>query len=398
MKSTQPQNGSTDISPVYPTMLQIFLAFLRLGITAFGGPAMVAYIGEMATTKRQWLSKESFKEGVAIAQTIPGAMAMQVAAYVGLRLRGISGALAAYVGFGLPGFVLMIILSVLYRYSLNSPVMTSVFQGLQIIVVAIIARAAFTFGRTIIKAWQDILIGLAAATYLVYGGNPILAIIAGAALGLFIFKEGTISNESDKTSPLRSTTRPVLLIILIAFIMLSGLYFLNRKLFDISFLMLKADTFAFGGGFASIPVLLHEVVEVRNWMSTRAFMDGIAMGQVTPGPIVVTATFVGYQVAGTAGALFATFYIYFPSFVFMTLVVPHFDRMKANPLFRKATRGILASFVGLLLAVTLRFGIAVPWTYISVFFVCGAFIALMLKVEVPWVIITGAIVSMIVFR
>lgn len=102
---------SPDVELLRPPVARLFWEFLRLGLTAFGGPAMVAYIGELAVAKKQWLSRSSFKEGVAVAQTIPGATAMQVAAYVGLRARGMAGAAAAFIGFGLPAFVFMLILS-----------------------------------------------------------------------------------------------------------------------------------------------------------------------------------------------------------------------------------------------------------------------------------------------
>ena len=250
------------------------------------------------------------------------------------------------------------------------------------------------------KGWGDALVGLAAAVYLACDGNPILGIAAGAAVGIVLYRKiGTDDpSEAHDRPALRSTTRPVSLIVLIALAELSGLLLANRRLFDLSVLMLRVDAFAFGGGFASVPLMLHEVVGIRHWMSTRVFMDGIAMGQVTPGPIVITATFIGYQFAGILGALCATMAIFFPSFVILTLVVPHFDRMKANPWFQRAMRGILASFVGLLLAVLLRFGLAAPWTPLSAVLAGGAFTALMLKVEVPWVVVPGAILSAFLFH
>jgi chromate transporter len=385
----------------YPSLTQLFLAFLRLGLTAFGGPAMVQYIGEMVVKKKQWLSQSSFKEGVAIAQTIPGATAMQAAAYVGLRVRGVIGAAMAYLGFGLPAFLFMVALSAAYSITHNSPISQSVFLGLQVIVVAIIARAAFTFGCTTVKAWPDAAIGLAAAGYLVLGGNPMLAIVGGAVVGLLLYVKGAAkseSRESHASASLRSTTRAILLMLLVACMGMVILLVLNRHLFDLSALMLRIDVFAFGGGFASVPVMLHEVVNARHWMDMRVFMDGIAMGQVTPGPIVITATFIGYQVAGILGALLATVAIFFPSFIILTLVVPHFDRMKANPWFQRAMRGILASFIGLLLAVTVKFALAAPWTPVSALLAGVAFTALMFKVDVPWVVVPGAVLSAFLFH
>jgi chromate transporter len=361
---------------------------------------MVAYIGELAVTKQRWLTRPSFKEGVAVCQTIPGATAMQVAAYVGLRALGAAGAAAAYIGFGLPAFILMVVLSIAYAATNKSPIGLAVFVGLQVMVVAIVARATVSFGRTTVKGWEDAVVGLAVAAYLASGGNPVVGIAAGAVVGIVLCRrvQSGGADGAQERPFLRSTTRPVLLIALGALVGLAALLMVNRQLFDLCVVMLRVDVLAFGGGYASVPVMLHEVVGVKQWMSTRVFMDGIAMGQVTPGPIVITSTYVGYRVAGIAGAALATVSVFLPSFLILTLVVPHFDRMKANPYFQRAMRGILASFVGLLLAVTVKFALAVPWSPAAAVLAGAAFTALMLKVEVPWVVVPGAIISALLFR
>ena len=378
-------------------MSEIFWGFLRLGLTAFGGPAMVAYIGEMAV-KRNWLSGETFREGVAIAQTIPGATAMQTAAYVGLRLRGVAGAAAAYAGFGLPAFAWMVVFSAIYSATHGLPTSLSVFRGLQIIVVAIVAKAAFTFGRSSMKSWRDGAIALAAALYLFLHGNPILAIVAGAVVGMLIYRGISKVEDAHSAPILQSTARPALVIAAIGLLVLAALLFANRRLFDLAALMLRVDLFAFGGGFASVPVMLHLVTQVMHWMGTQTFMDGIALGQVTPGPIVITATFVGYQVSGIIGAVVATAYVFFPSFIILIFTVPHFDRLKHSPLFQMAMRGILATFVGLLLSVVLGFGLAVHWSPAAIVFGCAALTALVLNVDVPWVVLPGALLSAFIFR
>ncbi|MGC1403342.1 MAG: chromate transporter, partial [Thermodesulfobacteriota bacterium] len=131
-----------------PPAIKLFLSFLRLGLTAFGGPAMVAYIKELSVKKNRWLDEERFKDGVVLCQSIPGATAMQMAGYVGLRVKGIKGALASFVGFGLPAFVLMLTFSVLYKTYPELSFVRSLFAGLQVIVVAIIAQAAYSFGKS----------------------------------------------------------------------------------------------------------------------------------------------------------------------------------------------------------------------------------------------------------
>ena len=125
-------------------------------------------------------------------------------------------------------------------------------------------------------------------------------------------------------------------------------------------------------------------------------MDGIALGQVTPGPIVITSTFIGYLVRGFLGAVVATLSIFFPSFVILTLALPHFDRLQASGLFRKAARGALLSFVGLLLSVTVRFGLAVSWSVPAIVLASAAFAALLVKVDVVWVVLAVALLSLLV--
>ena len=134
-----------------PSITQLFTSFLRLGITAFGGPSMIAYIRKMAVEKKHWLDAETFTDGVALCQMIPGATAMQTAAYVGLKTQGVLGASASFIGFGLPAFLLMLTFSALYTNNHNLPIVVSAFSGLQAIIVAIIANAAISFGKNTLK-------------------------------------------------------------------------------------------------------------------------------------------------------------------------------------------------------------------------------------------------------
>ncbi len=376
--------------------LKIFWAFLRLGLTAFGGPAMVAYIRDLAVKKHGWLSDEAFREGVALCQTIPGATAMQAAAFAGLRARGGPGAAAAYIGFGLPSFVLMGVLSALYGRTHQLSMVTALFSGLQVIVVALVANATINFGRRSLKYWQDILLALAAAGFLIAGGSPIVAIMASAALGFLLYLKMDLRKPrpAGKGNPRdAASVRPALVILSGLAAGLVLLFFFDRNLLDLSTLMLKVDLFAFGGGYASVPLMLHEVVGVRHWMSSRVFMDGIALGQVTPGPIVITATFVGYLLKGIPGAVVGTVSVFTPSLIILLLVVPFFDRLQNTPFVLRGLRGALVSFVGLLLAVTIKFGLAAHWGVLPVILGLAAFIALRLKVDILWVVLGGAVLS-----
>ena len=361
---------------------------------------MVAYIKNLAVKRKQWLSGDSFSDGVALCQTIPGATAMQSAAYVGLKARGFSGAAAAYVGFGLPAFLFMLVLSALYKYGQQPPLILSLFSGLRAIVVALMANAVLSFGSTTIKKWWDLPVVAGAAVALFFRVNPIYVILAAAAVGLALpLTVGGPSKAAAEQGPSqkhRSFWRPVLLLLAIAALVMSILYVFRPQLFYLALTMLRVDLFAFGGGFASVPLMQHEVVDVHHWVEAQAFIDGIALGQVTPGPIVITATFVGYMFAGVAGAVVATVAIFLPSFAVLTLVEPYFNRLKRDRYFRKAITGILLSFVGLILAVTVRLGLNVSWEIWSVVLAVAAFVALRLKVDVLWVVIAGGVISVIV--
>jgi chromate transporter len=175
------------------------------------------------------------------------------------------------------------------------------------------------------------------------------------------------------------------------------LHLLDAKLFNLAALMMKIDLFAFGGGFASLPLMLHEIADVRGWMDNKTFMDSIALGQITPGPIVITATFVGYLIHGTSGAIVATFAVFTPSFLMVVVITPIFDRLKVSAYFLGVAKGILASFVGLLFFVTVKFALAVPWDIARALLVCAVFAALIKKVDVLYIVLMAAIISPLLF-
>ena len=381
-----------------PSIRNLFFSFLRLGLTAFGGPAMVAHIRELSTQRNQWLDKYDFKNGVALCQSIPGATAIQAAAYVGLRVRGISGALAAYIGFGLPAFILMLILSVVYTRFNRLPKFISLFNGLQVIVVAIIINATYSFGRNIANNYRSVIVALLSALLLWLGISPFMVIVGAGILGMALFRV-SISSTSvyyDKKETQWNAKQIIGLLVTFS-ICLTGLYFINSKLFNLAAVMLKIDLFAFGGGFASLPLMLHEIVMNRGWLDNKTFMDGIALGQITPGPIIITATFVGYLVYGLLGALVATIAIFTPSFFMLITVAPFFDRLKNSVYFMKAIDGIFASFVGLLLFVCIKFAIAVPWDFIRILLGLAALTALLRKVDILYIVPVGAVISVFIF-
>jgi chromate transporter len=389
--------SSPNVNGTTPPLVNIFTRFLRLGLTAFGGPAMVAYIRTMAVEREKWLDDATFNSGISLCQTLPGATAMQVAAYTGLKVRGLAGAIAAFIGFGLPAFVLMMVLSALYFQTSSLPPVISIFRGLAVIIVAIIATAAVTFAWASLKRWVHAFIAGIAAVLFFLGVHPILVILSAALMGLLILGGDASAPEPLRTSTAMGLEKGYFILIGLVAAMFLVLFFFDINLFELAAVMFRVDLFAFGGGLASLPLMYHEVVDAHAWLDSTTFLSGIALGQVTPGPIVVTATFVGYLVDGFWGGVIATVAIFTPSFLIVVGAEPYFDRMQDSPMFRRAVGGILLSFVGLLLSVTIRFAMGISWNWPLALLGAGAFIALLLGGEILWVVIAGVILSYLFF-
>jgi len=230
-----------------PSISNLFLSFLKLGLTAFGGPAMVAYIKKMAVDRHKWLDEATFKDGVVLCQSIPGSTAMQTAAYVGLRARNIFGAFASYVGFGLPAFILMLILSVFYASSHNMPKVVSLFSGLQVIVVSIVAQAAFSFGKSMVKSYRDFFIPVISGILFWRGMSPFIVILGAALAGIVFFKRSDTPKTYNDVKKENQLFKQISLMVMIPFLFLLGLYFFDKNLFRLAALMFKINFFAFGG-------------------------------------------------------------------------------------------------------------------------------------------------------
>ncbi len=385
--------------------IRLFFAFLRLGCTAFGGPAMVKYIQDLVCKRHQWVDEKDFRQGVALVQTIPGATAMQAAAYAGLRAgRGI-GSLAAYVGFGLPAMMLMLVLTWIYQNAMDISMVVSAFNGLKVIVVAIVLNALISFGKKIVKGLADGVLAAVAAGIIAAGYSPVAAIIVSGLAGIFLYSRAypqEVKADSDQDEKFnlswffsRNEVRFALWCILAVLAILAILLLLEPKLFQFAVMMMKIDFFAYGGGYASLPLMFHELVDKRGLMDAKVLMDGTALGQVTPGPIVITATFAGLILYGLAGALVGSWAIFTPSFLILLFAAPVFHRLRDDYRFRRVMRGVLASFVGLLAAVLYSFVIAISWTIPGILLAVAATAALLRGVDILYVVLAGAIVAVI---
>jgi len=376
---------------------RLFLTFLTLGATAFGGPAMLAYMRTVVVEQQHWLAAEPFQAGVALCHTIPGATAMQMTAYVGFRLRGVAGAAVSFLGFGLPAFLLMLALSALYVWMAGLPTAIAAFQGLQAIIIALVANATRSLGRASLHTWQDGLMALAGAGLFGWGLHPMLVILVAAVCGRVLLRRPPLVPLAAEGAWPTRLPRPLLSLVALTVGGCLLLFVLDRRLFALAVLMFRLDVLAFGGGFASVPLMFHEIVEVRAWMDGPTFLDGIALGQLTPGPIVMTATFVGYVLAGVLGAMIATVSVFLPSFVIVVGMVPFFDRLQRSGAAQQALSGIVCSVVGLLLTVTVRLAWTIPWDLPRAVLASAAFGALVFQVDLLWVVLIGTALSVVVF-
>ena len=358
---------------------------------------MIPYIQEMAVRDKKWLTRETFRTGVAVCQSLPGATAMQVAAWTGLKSGRIRGALGAYLGFGLPAFVLICLFSWIYVRTQDNSTALALFSGLKGVVLGLMGYAGLSFIHKYLRTGFDWLIAVSAAIWLWLRLNPIIAI-----LGLCLLA-GAVGPKSRLFSRPEAPAGPFRLGSLLPAIILAGLLVsllllvlaLDKELGGLGWLMIRIDLFAFGGGYVSIPLMLHELVEARGLITASQFMDGVALGQATPGPIVMTGAFAGYLIRGPAGAAIAALFLFAPSFILLIAAEPLVDRLRSWEWFARGLQGSLAVLVGLICVVALRFGLTLSSEPIPLVIAVGSALALHFKVKTYWVAAAGGIIALV---
>jgi chromate transporter len=382
------------------SLASFFSKVLKLGATAYGGPGMIGLIKETSVKKYGWVTEREFMQGLALCQLIPGATMVQIVSYVGYRIRGVWGALTATVAFILPAFIAILILSVLYFKMQNLWFIQSLFKGLGAIVVAILFNACLTFGKSILRDWKVVLIALLSFLGFYLRWNFVLVFVLAAVAGLLLGPKGPATKPvpAGSSEEVKRRDYPVVMVLAAALcIVLLFSYAIDPKLTVLSLGLSKIGALAFGGGFTAIPLIQYEMVDRFQWLSTKEFLDGIALGQVTPGPVLITATFVGYKVWGFLGALMATLGVFFPSFFVLVLVVPYHDRLRRAEKVRMMEQGVLGSFIGMLALVLYNFGRTSLVDMPSILMAAAAFLALYKKIGLPYILITGGVLSILLF-
>ena len=331
------------------TRLEVFAVFLKIGALGFGIAAIWGLIQAEVQERRNWLSKERFVEGMALVQALPGATALQMCIYTGYQRAGLAGGILAGVGFILPAFAIMLALTALHSAYGALPFMRDAFYGLGPVVLGVCAVAVWRLGRNAIKDRFASLVSLAAIAALAF--TPL-----GPA-GTFLLA-GCIGVATHHSLRAGLTGCAVVLALAgadyIFSVPLASPTAAGTGLWDIGLFFFKVGALTFGGGLTIITFIQDQVVNQLQWISSAEFLEGLAIGQVTPGPVITLAAFVGYKVAGVAGAAVATGAIFIPSFLLMLSILPWLERFRALKWVRAAMRGVAPAVVGAIALVVVR--------------------------------------------
>ena len=379
------QTAARDTEPERTRLTEVARLFLRLGCTAFGGPAAhIAMMHDEVVQRRRWLTDQEFLDLLGAVNLIPGPNSTEMAIHLGYQRAGWRGLLLGGLCFICPAMLIVLALAWAYVQFGQLPQVQWLMTGIKPVVIAIVLQALWVLGR---KAVKDKLTAAAGGAVLVayfLGANEI-ALLFGAGIAVMLLtnaqrlKSGMLSVAA---LPLASTgaaaasvTEPY---------SLSGLFLT----------FLKIGSVLYGSGYVLLTFLHADFVVRLGWLTDQQLIDAIAIGQVTPGPLFTTATFVGYLLGGTAGAMLATLAIFLPSFVFVALSTPFMPRMRQSRWFGSLLDGLNAASLALMAAVTWQLGTAALVDPVSV---CTAVIALALLVRTRinsfWLVAGGAAIG-----
>jgi chromate transporter len=315
------------------------LYFLRLGATGFGGPiALVGFMQRDLVETRRWFTEEEYRDGLALSQLAPGPLAAQLAIYLGWVRGGPVGAAAAGLAFVLPSFVMVLALAAGYLRFGGLPWMQGAFYGIGAAVIAIIARSAVKLTRITLGGdallW---LLAVAAALVTAWTESEIVWVFLVAG-GIGVLVRGGLGAP-------RGTSAAGLALPAGLLAGLGGPATVDT-LWRIAWYFTEAGAFVFGSGLAIVPFLHGGVVRDFGWLTERQFLDAVAVAMITPGPVVITVAFIGYLVAGPAGAIVAAIATFTPCYVFTVLPAPHFRRWSRNRAVRAFIEGVTAAATG----------------------------------------------------
>jgi len=322
------------------TLRDLLVYFLRLGTLGFGGPiALAGHMQKDLVEERRWVSKQDYLEGLAFSQLSPGPLAAQLAMYLGWIRAGTIGATLVGIAFILPSFLMVLVLAALYVHFGSLPWIQGMFYGIGAAVIAIIVRSAIKLVRgTVGRDWLLWAIFTALAITTAWTKSEIvwLFLLCGV-IAMFVKAPPLIPSRATSAMFVGGVGPLLTGIHGLASIATVGVLFL---------FFLKAGAFVFGSGLAIVPFLYGGVVAKFHWLTERQFVDAVAVAMITPGPVVITAAFIGYVVAGPVGALVAAWAVFAPPYFIVLFGAPYYRRFAQNRQVKAFVQGVTAAAVG----------------------------------------------------
>ncbi len=367
---------------------QLLALFLKLGVTAFGGPAAhIAMMEDEVVTRRQWLTRERFLDLLGATNLIPGPNSTEMAIHIGFVRAGVIGLVVAGISFILPAALLTLGCAWVYDRFQTVPQAEALLYGIKPAVIAVILSAVWRLGKTAAKGPFLIGVGLLVMLLVLLGVNEIIALLGGGIVGI-LWQLGSrlrkgkmllglawLPSTNLALTVTAAPTSPVTLSAL-------GLFFL------------KIGCVLFGSGYILVAYLQGGLVEQYQWLTQQQLLDAVAIGQFTPGPVLTTATFIGYVLAGPTGALVATLGIFVPSFLFVLTTNPLIPRLRQSAVASAFLDAVNASAIGLMAAVTVELArhTLIDWGAWLIALI-SAVVLFRYKVNSAWLILGGAAIG-----
>ncbi|TWI78992.1 chromate transporter [Lacibacter cauensis] len=381
--------------PTY-TLRQLIVYFLKLGTIGFGGPvALVGYMHRDLVEKRNWISEEDYKEGLALAQLAPGPLAAQLGIYLGFVHYRIVGATLCGLAFVIPSFIMVVLLGIVYKLFGGLPWMQAVFYGVGAAVIGIIMMSSY---KLTLKSVGKIQLPSLKQNWLLwffYAAGIIVTAVTKSENVLLFIAAGLI--YMFVKAPPKWMKKPVAANNI--FLGITGFWqFEWNTLEKIGWFFTKAGAFVFGSGLAIVPFLHAGVVTENKWLTEQEFVDAVAVAMITPGPVVITVGFIGYLVAGFPGASVAALATFLPCYLFTVIPAPYFKKIAKNKSIKAFVDGITASVVGALvgavIVIATRSIIDIPTAIITI--ASLAALIYFKKIQEPYIILVAALAGLLI--
>jgi len=375
-----------------PSLNYLFFKFLKIGSISFGGfMALVSIVQRELVEKDKSINNEELLDGISLATVLPGPVAVNVIAYLGYRLRGLAGGLISMFAVILPSFILILILSYIYFTYGNIPEFQRFFDGVLPAVAAIILSVSINLSKKNIREYKQIIIAIIAFSLILWVGGffiTLFIVLSGAIAGYFLYRPRQIDNNGSYNKTYTNYEFKIwirkiglkiiaVLVFILILIYLPNIFHLSSvvdKIHQIFITISGVSVTLFGGGYVFIPMLQELVVNKMQWLTNQEFIDGIAMGQITPGPIMISATFIGYKLAGIWGAIAGTIAIFLPPGLLIMIASHMISFLKESPTLKAVFKGIHPAVIGMIFAASIIIGLSMPHEWLQLIILVVSFV------------------------